>query len=302
MKSSGILSASVFFLTIGWMVTPGYAAPGEVHDAAADWDKDNNPNGDWSYVFNDLAGSFYPNPSFPGATSGTLMPQQTIFGRNFWALTNNADCCLQEAGSFFGYPLSVGANGPAGIRWTVPAGTTPTVTISAAIRQIFEPERQKRIEIQLNGQDIPHNGEDITELLATPPTINDDPNTSVLVTLSPEPVLAVSEGDFIDFIMDPYGMDGNGLTTLSLNYLTITEEPATLVADVDNDGHVDGNDYLLIQSTNPSIIPQWQIEFGSILPVSGSSAQAVPEPATAFLLALAAVVLLVQRAKPIAPC
>ena len=61
----------------------------------------------------------------------------------------------------------------------------------------------------------------------------------------------------------------------------------TLQADADGDGDVDGADFLMIQRTNTSLIPQWELEYGA---TSGSlaAAQGVPEPTTACLLALSA--------------
>ena len=60
-----------------------------------------------------------------------------------------------------------------------------------------------------------------------------------------------------------------------------------LLADVDHDGDVDGSDFLIIQRTDPSLIPQWASEFGGGAPPLVSAVQAVPEPGTSFLLLLA---------------
>ena len=63
-----------------------------------------------------------------------------------------------------------------------------------------------------------------------------------------------------------------------------------LLADVDTDGDVDGADFLMIQRTNPALIPQWELEYGATTPLSAS--QAVPEPATGCLLALSGAILI----------
>lgn len=57
--------------------------------------------------------------------------------------------------------------------------------------------------------------------------------------------------------------------------------------DLDDDGDVDGTDFLLIQQTDPSLIGQWQSEYPSGAALAGVAA--VPEPAT---LGLAAICLL----------
>ena len=61
---------------------------------------------------------------------------------------------------------------------------------------------------------------------------------------------------------------------------------ATSPVDLDGDGDVDGQDFLLIQRTDPSLIPQWQLEFGSGGD-SLSAVAAVPEPNSLTLLGLA---------------
>jgi len=62
-----------------------------------------------------------------------------------------------------------------------------------------------------------------------------------------------------------------------------------LTTDLDLDHDVDGGDFLAIQRTDPTLIAQWQTEFGTHVIVTGGGAQlAVPEPATLVLLALSA--------------
>lgn len=57
---------------------------------------------------------------------------------------------------------------------------------------------------------------------------------------------------------------------------------ATLSADTEPDGDVDGADFLALQRMNASLIPTWQTEYGSS--TGGIAAQAVPEPRAAILL------------------
>jgi len=56
--------------------------------------------------------------------------------------------------------------------------------------------------------------------------------------------------------------------------------------DLDNDGDVDGADFLAIQRTNSALIPQWETEFGNTGASVVTTSQAVPEPPSAILLAL----------------
>ncbi|MGI9428484.1 MAG: hypothetical protein ACR2NM_07495, partial [Bythopirellula sp.] len=65
---------------------------------------------------------------------------------------------------------------------------------------------------------------------------------------------------------------------------------SSMSADVDLDGDVDGNDFLWIQRTEPSLISLWESQYGSTAPLA--AAQAVPEPATLLMALLAAQFLL----------
>ena len=52
--------------------------------------------------------------------------------------------------------------------------------------------------------------------------------------------------------------------------------------DLNNDGDVDGADFLAIQRTNPALISAWELQYGSGLPLIASSTS-VPEPTSAVL-------------------
>jgi hypothetical protein len=62
-------------------------------------------------------------------------------------------------------------------------------------------------------------------------------------------------------------------------------EPSAFAADLDNDNDVDGHDFLLIQSSNPSLFGQWESQFGArrqVAPV----VREVPEPSAILLVLL----------------
>lgn len=64
--------------------------------------------------------------------------------------------------------------------------------------------------------------------------------------------------------------------------------------DLDDDGDVDGADFLLIQQTNPALIPDWQAQYGA---AASLSAAAVPEPTSMALVGLVVACLPLARRK-----
>lgn len=68
------------------------------------------------------------------------------------------------------------------------------------------------------------------------------------------------------------------------------ELPTTPSADLDQDGDVDGFDFMLIQRTDPSLIPTWVAAYGSGQVTASITSASVPEPTN---LALAMLVLLI---------
>ncbi len=88
----------------------------------------------------------------------------------------------------------------------------------------------------------------------------------------------------VDLFIDYDAGDGNDIALF-----TVAD------VDLDNDGDVDGVDFLAIQRTNPGLIPDWELQYGNGIPLAASS-QAVPEPTTALLAIVAFVAILtVQR-------
>ena len=89
----------------------------------------------------------------------------------------------------------------------------------------------------------------------------------------------------VDLFIDYNGGDGNDVVLFT---------DAAADVDLDDDGDVDGADFLLIQRTDPSLIPAWESAYGGGEgPVSAS--QVVPEPGALVLLILAAATNLVAR-------
>jgi hypothetical protein len=85
---------------------------------------------------------------------------------------------------------------------------------------------------------------------------------------------------------------GVGSTFADLQIVLSDFQLNALTADVDGDNDVDGADFLIIQRTNPALIPDWQRQYGISQSLAGSQAQFVPEPSTWTMLLLGPVALL----------
>jgi hypothetical protein len=102
--------------------------------------------------------------------------------------------------------------------------------------------------------------------------------------------------DVIDFATASGSFDSFALPTLASGLAWNLSKLTTLGAlevvvdvDLDNSGLVDGEDFLLIQRTDPTLIAAWQPLFGSRLATPSEMAfAAVPEPATALLACMLA--------------
>jgi hypothetical protein len=79
---------------------------------------------------------------------------------------------------------------------------------------------------------------------------------------------------------DAYGdVNGDGV----FNGDDLSAFNGLLSRDLDGDGNDDGRDFLLIQRGAASVIPQWEAEFGRGIGTV-AAAEAVPEPASVWLL------------------
>ena len=88
--------------------------------------------------------------------------------------------------------------------------------------------------------------------------------------------------------------DGTGFSDTTFPLIGVARTATTVDVDLDDDGDVDGADFLLIQRTDPSLIPDWidQYPAGSLTGVT-----AVPEPSSVALIALALVCVPFSRRK-----
>ncbi len=82
---------------------------------------------------------------------------------------------------------------------------------------------------------------------------------------------------------------GEGLNTIGAptTWNTVTLVAGAADADIDDDGDVDGQDYLAIQRTDPSLISQWESEYPGAVAV----VNAVPEPISIMLFGLGSLLL-----------
>jgi autotransporter-associated beta strand protein len=86
--------------------------------------------------------------------------------------------------------------------------------------------------------------------------------------------------DAFDLPVLQAGFAWNVTNLLSTGVLEVVSD-----VDLDNDGDVDGHDFLAIQRTNPSLIGEWQGQYGNLIAVSSTSLIAViPEPGAMGLL------------------
>jgi autotransporter-associated beta strand protein len=111
--------------------------------------------------------------------------------------------------------------------------------------------------------------------------------------------------DVLDFATASGAFDSFALPTLASGLAWNLSKLATVGAlevvvdvDLDNSGLVDGQDFLLIQRTDPTLIAAWQPLFGSRLATPTEMAFAgVPEPTTALLACMLVSAAAVRRRK-----
>jgi hypothetical protein len=91
-------------------------------------------------------------------------------------------------------------------------------------------------------------------------------------------------------IVFPTLKDAVAANSMQIAGLQFFDDSVGVDVDLDNDDDVDGNDLLLIQRTNPSLIDEWKAAFGT----AAAAVSSVPEPSAA-LLALSALSFLARR-------
>jgi hypothetical protein len=112
-----------------------------------------------------------------------------------------------------------------------------------------------------------------------------------LEALAPSPVLG-DAFDLIDFTSASGAFTSYSLPNLNAglawnvsDLLTTGELEVVVDVDLDNDGDVDGRDFLLIQRSDPLLTSAWQAQYGDEIAVPLESLfAAVPEPITAVLI------------------
>lgn len=116
-----------------------------------------------------------------------------------------------------------------------------------------------------------------------------DPGVDASVTWN----LSSSTNGFDSFrIGSPSGIsssEGVAFDNVSLKLLDVMTGGGT---DADNDGDVDGADFLALQRDDPSLIAQWQTDYPVSAPLSAS---AIPEPTSIAMLIFASAGLLTSR-------
>jgi autotransporter-associated beta strand protein len=91
-------------------------------------------------------------------------------------------------------------------------------------------------------------------------------------------------------------MLADGMAWNVTDILTTGQLQVVTDVDLDNDGDVDGRDFLIIQRTNPSLIPEWQAQYGNQIAVSHESmVVSVPEPNPVSLTTIALWMIMIGR-------
>ena len=80
----------------------------------------------------------------------------------------------------------------------------------------------------------------------------------------------------VELFIDYDGGDGNDVVLFT----------GGVDVDLDDDGDVDGADFLALQRVNPALIPSWESQFGSGLPAAAAAGN-VPEPSSTLLVVAA---------------
>lgn len=99
----------------------------------------------------------------------------------------------------------------------------------------------------------------------------------------------VAEGEFDSFNLP--GLDA-GLAWNVSQLVTTGEVTVVVDVDLNDDGYVNGGDFLILQQSDPALLSTWQSLYGSRLVSSIATAVAVPEPTSCSLLCLAVATLL----------
>jgi hypothetical protein len=193
-----------------------------------------------------------------------------------------------DVGTALGFYMDVRSNGT--------LGNFDNLRIEADDMQVFTGEL-----LTVDG-DVVLTGDSVLELDVYDPAIGDLLSVTgefvaggtlavSLEALAPSPILG-DAFDLIDFTSASGAFASYYLPALNtglawnVSSLLATGELEVVVdVDLDNDGDVDGRDFLLIQRSDPLLTSAWQTQYGDEIAVPMESLfVAVPEPMTAVLI------------------
>jgi hypothetical protein len=178
----------------------------------------------------------------------------------------------------------VGANGAAAVGETLTVEGNLSIEAGAALAlDIFDPATRDRLAV--TGGFTASGGTLQVTLEPGAPAPALDDQFDILD-------FATAEGAFEAFDLPALasGLAWNVSRLFTAGELEVVED-----VDFDNDGDVDGADFLLTQRNDPSLIPAWQAQFGNLLVTPGGNESAVPEPATGLNFGFAASFVMLRR-------
>jgi autotransporter-associated beta strand protein len=242
----------------------------------------NTGGGVLSSVETNVAGLYITRNSATQFVLGYVDTNSTSF------VATTLNFAATDVGTALGFYMDVRSNGT--------LGNFDNLRIEADDMQVFTGEL-----LTVDG-DVVLAGDSVLELDVYDPTIGDLLSVTgefvaggtlavSLEALTPSPILG-DAFDLIDFTSASGAFASYDLPDLNTglawnvsSLLTTGELEVVVDVDLDNDGDVDGRDFLLIQRSDPLLTSAWQAQYGDEIAVPMESLfVAVPEPMTAVLI------------------
>jgi autotransporter-associated beta strand protein len=242
----------------------------------------NTGGGVLSSVETNVAGLYITRNSATQFVLGYVDTNSTSF------VATTLNFAATDVGTALGFYMDVRSNGT--------LGNFDNLRIEADDMQVFTGEL-----LTVDG-DVVLTGDSVLELDVYDPTIGDLLSVTgefvaggtlavSLEALAPSPILG-DAFDLIDFTSASGAFASYDLPALNTglawnvsSLLTTGELEVVVDVDLDNDGDVDGRDFLLIQRSDPLLTSAWQAQYGDEIAVPMESLfVAVPEPMTAVLI------------------